>query len=242
MSKRVAQKQTQRMVREQLAAERRRKRAIWITVSAVLVLLIAGIVGWGMYRSQQPETFASPAGTTDDGGNKSGLTVSGTGPVPVEVYLDFLCPHCRDFEASTSDTLNQLAAQGKINVVWHPLGFLDSASSPSGYSTRAANAAACASDGGKLAQYGEALFANQPQEGGPGLTDDQLVDLGGPVGLNAPSFAQCVRNGNYKPWVANVNAEAAQRGVNSTPTVYVDGKQLTSTTPDSIRAAVSAAS
>ena len=242
MSKRVAQKQANRVVREQLAAERRRTRTLWITIGAALVLLVAGIVGWGVYKSQQPETFAAPAGVTDVGGDKAGLTVAGGGSVPVEVYLDFLCPHCRDFEASTSDTLNQLAAQNKIHLVWHTLGFLDSASAPPGYSTRAANAAACASDGGKLAQYGAALFANQPAEGGPGLTDDQLVDLGGPVGLNAPSFAQCVRNGTYEPWVANVNAEAAQRNVNSTPTVYVDGKLLDNPTADNIRAAVSAAS
>jgi protein-disulfide isomerase len=241
VSKRVAQKQANRVVREQLAAERRRTRTLWITIGAVLVLLIAGIVGWGMYKSQQPDDFASPAGVTDVGGDKGGLTVAGSGSVPVEVYLDFLCPACRNFEASTSDTLDQLVAQGKIHLVWHTLGFLDSASAPPGYSTRAANAAGCASDGGKLAEYGAALFASQPAEGGPGLTDDQLVDLGGPVGLNAPSFAQCVRNGTYTSWVENVNAEAAQRNVNSTPTVYVDGKLLENPTPDSIRAAVTAA-
>jgi protein-disulfide isomerase len=155
--------------------------------------------------------------------------------------LDFLCANCHDFEASTSDTLNQLATHGKIHLVWHTLGLLDSASAPPGYSTRAANAAGCASDGGKLAAYGAALFASQPAEGGPGLTDDQLVDLGGPVGLNAPSFAQCVRNRTYASWVANVNAKAAQRNVNSTPTVYVDGQLLENPTPDSIRAAVTAA-
>ena len=241
MSKRVAQKQANRVVREQFAAERRRTRTLWITIGAALVLLIAGIIGWGVYKSQQPETFATPAGVTDVGGGQGGLTVAGGGSVPVEVYLDFLCPHCRDFEASTSDTLNQLAAQNKIHLVWHTLGFLDSSSAPPGYSTRAANAAACASDGGKLAPYGEALFASQPAQGSPGLTDDQLVDLGGPVGLNAPSFAQCVRNGTYEPWVANVNAKAAERNVNSTPTVYVDGKLVSEATPAKIRAAVSAA-
>jgi protein-disulfide isomerase len=131
-----------------------------------------------------------------------------------------------------------MIAENKIRLVWHPLGFLNSQTSPAGYSTRAANAAACAADAGKLKEYGEALFANQPAEGGPGLTDDQLVDLGGPVGLNAPSFAQCVRDMKYRDWVSNVNDQAARRGVFQTPTVYVNGRVLEQPTAQNLSAAV----
>jgi protein-disulfide isomerase len=237
-----AKRQANRIIQEQLAAERRRRRRIWITVIAVLVLVVAGAVGWSVFRSQTPETFASPAGVTDDGGTKAGITVAGDGPVTVEIYLDFLCPHCRDFEAATANTLDQLAAQNKIRLVWHPLGFLDSATSPAGYSTRAANAAGCAADAGKLEAYGSTLFANQPAEGSAGLTDDQLIELGGPVGLNAPSFAQCVRGGNYGDWVSNVDAMAARRGVNSTPAVFVDGTLLEQPTVQALIAAIDAAS
>ena len=238
MSKCMAQKQANRVVRERLATERRRRRTLWISVTGILVLIVAGIVGWGLLRSQTPEAFASPAGTTDDGGNKAGISVAGNGPAKVEVYLDFLCPACRNFETTGTPTINQLLANNKIRLVWHPLGFLDNNSSPSGYSTRAANAAACAADAGKLKEYGEALFANQPPEGGPGLSDDQLIDLGGPVRLNAPSFAQCVRGMTYKDWVSNVNNKAAERGVFQTPTVYVNGKELQQPTADSLKAAV----
>jgi protein-disulfide isomerase len=211
-------------------------------VIAVLVLVVAGAVGWSIYRPQTPETFATPAGVTDDGGTKAGIMVAGDGPVTVEVYLDFLCPHCRDFEAATANTLDQLAGQNKIRLVWHPLGFLDNATSPPGYSTRAANATGCSADGGKLEAYGAALFANQPAEGSTGLTDDQLIELGGPVGLNAPSFAQCVRGGKYRDWVSNVNAMAARRGVNSTPSVFVNGAPLEQLTAQALIDAINAAS
>jgi protein-disulfide isomerase len=238
VSTRKGQKQANRLVREQLAAERRRTRTIWISVIAALVLVVAGIIGWGILRSQSPDEFVAPPGVTDDGGNQAGIVAAGNGPDTVEVYLDFLCPACRQFETVATPTLNQLAADGKIRLVWHTLGFLDSRSSPAGYSTRAANASACAADAGKLKAYGEALFANQPAEGGPGLSDDQLIDLGGPVGLNAPSFAQCVRDMKYRDWVSNVNDKAAQRGVFQTPTVYVNGQVLPQPTPENITAAV----
>ena len=89
---------------------------------------------------------------------------------------------------------------------------------------------------------GAALFANQPAEGSAGLSDDQLIDLGGPVGLNAPSFAQCVRSQRYADWVANVDDQAARRGVTATPTVYVNGAPLGSPTPETLTAAINAAS
>jgi len=238
VSKRKGQKQVNRLVQEQLAAERRRTRTIWVGVAGALVLILAGVVGWGMLRSQSPDSFVSPPGVTNDGGDKAGIVAAGDGPDTVEVYLDFLCPACRQFETVATPTLNQLVAQNKIRLVWHPLGFLDAQTSPAGYSTRAANADACAADAGKLKEYGEALFANQPAEGGPGLSDDQLIDVGGPVGLNAPSFARCVRDMKYRDWVSNVNDEAAQRGLFQTPTVFVNGQVLQDPTPANITAAV----
>ena len=241
MSKRGAQKQSNRVVRDQLAAERRRTRTRWISVIAALVLVVAAVAGWGIYRSQRPQTYAVPAGVTNVGGQDAGVVVAGTGPVTVEVYLDFLCPACKQFETATFTATNQLITDGKVRVIWHPLGFLDRATNPPGYSTRAAAASACAADANKIGLYGMTLFANQPAEGSAGLTDDQLIDLGGAAGLNAPSFAQCVRQGKYVGWVGNVNQQAAKRGVNATPTVFVNGKELPAPTAEALTAAVAAA-
>jgi protein-disulfide isomerase len=233
----VAQQQASRVVRDQLAKERRR-RTIWISAAAVLVLVVAGLIGWRVMRTQRPVEFATPAGVNNDGGDRAGISVIGGGPVLVEVYLDFLCPACKQFETAAQPTIDQLVSAGKISLVWHPLGFLDANSVPAGYSTRAANAAACAANEGKIGDYGINLFAVQPPEGSAGLTDDQLIEIGGPLGLNAPSFAQCVRGGTYKPWVSNVNDKAAQRGVIATPTIYVNGTQLTQNTSQALLAAV----
>lgn len=236
MSTRKGQKAANRVVREQLARERRRRRAIWISAATVAVLVIAGLVGWGVWRSQQStsSTYRTPAHATADG---SGLISSdSSGPATVEVYLDYLCPHCKTFENTAATTLNQLVTDKKITLVDHPLGFLDSYSTNQ-YSTRAAAAAGCASDGGKLAEFTAALYANQPAEGGAGHTDDQLVSIGTSVGLDSTTFGQCVRDGTYLNWVKHVNDVASARGVTGTPTVFVNGTQVDATA-DAIKAAV----
>src|SRR5437870_5409227 len=50
-------------------------------------------------------------------------------PVKVVAYIDFICPVCKNFEATYGDTLNKLRNDGKITVEYRPLGFLDSRSS-----------------------------------------------------------------------------------------------------------------
>jgi protein-disulfide isomerase len=248
VSKRVAGKNSNRVVREQLAAERRRKRTIWISVTAVAVLVIAAIVGLSLYNRDKPTQIALPAGTVDDGGAHSGLVAAGDGPVRVEVYFDFLCPFCKQFEATVTPTLDQLVAAKKITLIWHPLGFLDANSRPAGYSTHAAASAGCAADAstgnsaGKLKSYGQGLFDNQPAEGSAGLTDDRIIEIAGSAGIINPAFATCVRSGKYTAWVNQNNEDAARRGVTATPTVLVNGKVVTPPTADAITAAVTAAS
>jgi protein-disulfide isomerase len=139
----------------------------------------------------------------------------------VDAYIDFLCPFCRQFEERSGPMLDRLVAAGAISLVYHPLAFLDPLSTTR-YSSRASAASGCAADGGHFDEYANALFANQPPEGGPGLSDEELVALGHAVGLDQ-GFDRCVAAGVYLPWTAFVTARAVERGVHGTPTVFVAG-------------------
>jgi protein-disulfide isomerase len=158
-----------------------------------------------------------PAGVSPAG---DGIT-SGTGAVTVEAYIDFLCPFCRRFEQQTGPALDKMIADGLITLVNHPVGFLDRVSTTS-YSSRASSASGCASDGGRFDQYAKALFAHQPPEGGPGLSDAELIALGQTIGLDE-AFGRCVAAHVYLPWTAYVTARAIERGVTGTPSVFVEG-------------------
>jgi protein-disulfide isomerase len=159
-----------------------------------------------------------PRGATPSG---DGIVV-GTGPVDVNAYIDFQCPFCKQFELMAAPTLNKLLEDRVISFVRHPMDFLDAVSTTA-YSTRAAAAAAAASDAGMLHEYTQTLFEYQPPEGGPGLTDGQLVELGQEIGITDPEFAQAIRKGTYLPWPPFVTQRAVDRGVAGTPSVFVHG-------------------
>src|SRR3984957_13982213 len=115
-----------------------------------------------------------PAGATPEGDGIS----TGDGPVQVDAFIDFLCPYCRRFELSAGPALAGLVADRLISLAYHPMNFLDEASTTN-YSTRAAAASGCAADSGRFLDYTHALFVNQPPEGSAGLSDSELAALGG---------------------------------------------------------------
>ena len=134
-----------------------------------------------------------PVGATPEG---DGVVV-GTGPVRIDAFIDFQCPFCKQFELSSGSTLAGLVADRLVSLVYHPMNFLDAASTTH-YSTRAAASSGCAADQGRFVEYAHALFVNQPPEGGAGLTDAELAAIGRSVA-----------------------------GVSGTPTVLVDGDMVT---------------
>jgi protein-disulfide isomerase len=162
-----------------------------------------------------------PAGTTPEGDG----VVIGDGPVRVDAFIDFLCPYCRQFELSSGSQLARLIADRQASLAYHPMNFLDEASTTS-YSTRAAAASGCAADHGRFIDYAHALFVHQPPEGGPGLSDAELAGIGGEVGLGDAAFAACLSDASYLDWPSYVTARATEAGVSATPTVFVAGEAV----------------
>ena len=146
-----------------------------------------------------------PDGTTPEGD----AVLVGDGPVRVDAFIDFLCPFCRRFELSSGPVLAKLAAEGQARLAYHPMNFLDEASTTN-YSTRAAAASGCAADQGRFLDYAHALFEDQPPEGGPGLSDAELAELGQKAGLEGAPFTACMSDGLYLDWPGYVTARAVQ--------------------------------
>jgi protein-disulfide isomerase len=185
-----------------------------IPIPALLLLILARAAPGGT-AAAPPRV---PAHSTPEG---DGVVV-GSGPVVVDAYIDFQCPFCRAFELSSGDALRAMAADGLITLVFHPMDFLDEAST-NHYSSRAASASGCASDAGGFSEYAQVLFVKQPPEGGPGLTDEELVELGVAIGLTDPAFVRRVPEHVYVPWADHVTRVAMARGVSGTPTTLVQG-------------------
>jgi protein-disulfide isomerase len=228
MSSRKHAKKAGQLLRAEQAA-RRRRRTIWACAIVAAVLVLAGgttaAVVVAQQKSQADQRYALPAGATRD---NLGLPVS-QGPVSVDVYLDFMCPNCQEFQQLASTVLTQFTGDGKIRLVYHPVNLDDRYSSGTRYSTRAAAAAGCAADADKLPDFVSALYGKEPAQHTAGLTDKQIVQLGKGAGIVSADFSRCVTAQKYAAWVAHVSNQATQQGVHDVPAVFVNNQRIDAT-------------
>jgi protein-disulfide isomerase len=235
-----SRKSTGRQTRRSAAALRSSRRgSSWgTTIGVAAVVLFAAAVGIGLYFAQQPTQAMVPPNATAQGV----VVGKADAPVTIDLYEDFQCPACRQFEQQISPTLRDLVAAGTVKVIYHPVAYLDRFSSTR-YSSRASAAAGCAAAAGVFPQFHELLFANQSPEGGDGLSTERLIALGRQAGATGGDFATCVQKEQYAGWTANLTHAASRDGINATPTVLVNGKPLPGpTTPQALQQAVQQAS
>jgi len=219
---------------EQAARLARRWRgSTWLVVA---VLVVAGIAGFAARSSIQARKGPLVQPKHALGPNQGELLGKPSAPVLVEEYGDFQCPACGDFQARVGPTVRQLVDQGRIRFVFHEHPILGRES------VLAANAATCAGDQRKFWPYHDLLYADQAPENSGAITADRLVQLGTRVGISGTAFASCVRDGTYEPWLRQVTNHGSVRGVNGTPTFYVNGEQAGNiATPQALLEAVAGA-
>jgi protein-disulfide isomerase len=230
----------ERLRQEQAAQRVSDRRLLAIAAVVVVVLLVGGGIGFQWWRTARSPSV--PAASSTGAGFAPVTLVDGKplvlgkagAPVVVQLYADFHCPHCADFEERMGPAIAEQQDAGRVSVELYPMSFIDAGS------TSAANAMACAAENGFGQPYYSGLFANPTLR----WNDQQLVDLATKVGVSAPEgFASCVTSDAHQDWVTSINATAKANGVTSTPTVFVDGKLVgeATLTPAGLAAMISTA-
>lgn len=248
--------------------QRRRERRTQATIigSAVAGLLVVILAVFFIVRSSEspveagitkfpadvvvPSVSDAKGGISFGEGGGAGST-SGADAIPVDVYLDFMCPGCGGFERQNGAELKALSEDGTITLTLHTLSFLDSQSAGTAYSTRAASAFAYVAENAPNAAYDfqAGLFAQQPEEGNAGLTDEQIETIAIDAGVPAEVAAK-LKDNFYQDFVAALTQIAFSTpslqnadGKFSTPTVLIDGKIFAGNwaQPGTVSAAIKAA-
>jgi protein-disulfide isomerase len=213
---------------EQAKAKRRKQLVVIGTVAGIVVVILAILVPVLLTGGEKKGPV--PAGVS----GASGPIVVSKGPVTLDLYEDFQCPGCGELQKNSGSTIDELEKTGKVTANYYMLSFLGDESK------RAANAAGCAQDQGKFKPFYDYLYAHQPPEKTGGYTTQELIAAGQAVGITTPVFDQCVTSMKYQGWVNNVDA-AGREKITSTPTLFVNGKQVENPTPENLKNAVNAA-
>ncbi|MGD9960843.1 DsbA family protein [Nocardioides sp.] len=213
------------LMREKKIRARRRTIVLQALVGLVAVIAVVATTVVVLNNRGPGSSATPPPGLTADGAVRFGADDA---PVVLQAVEDFQCPVCRQFESDAGDLLRGYREGTDVAVEYRPIAFLDRMSSTE-YSSRALNASMCVLEAsGKDAwlRYHQALFDNQPEEGGEGLPDSELVSMASTVGATSDDVRSCIEDRRYDDWAQETTDAAFDNGVSGTPTIFVNGSKL----------------
>jgi len=165
----------------------------------------------------EPTAPASPGTGLPSEGNRLG---SADAKVVVEYWADFQCPFCAKFAKGTIPELAPLIADGTIALVHRDYTFIGPES------IDAAVAVRCAGRQGRYWPMHDAVYAAQAGENQGAFARPKLVAIGTAVGLDATTLEACMDDRGALVDVLADTGEAVRIGIQSTPTVIVNGTRF----------------
>jgi protein-disulfide isomerase/uncharacterized membrane protein len=176
--------------------------------------------------------FAEKAQREYDAATPVKITLSGTpdmgpakAPVVVVEYSDFMCPFCRNLGLALSQFIPQAGGRVAVYFKNFPLDKACNDKLPGSThpgSCVLALGGICARYQGKFEAYQNRVFQTEFRNPTPA----DVVRVAGEAGLNAAAIEGCLEDPKAKTDLAADIAEGNRLGVNSTPTVYINGKKL----------------
>ena len=216
------------MQRAQAAAERRRRTLVVSAVAVAVIVIVVGV--FVLIQTTGDDSKDVAAGGVGGSSADFGFVVGqSSAPASMVVYEDFQCPVCKSFEDLDASTVEKYVKDGSLKVEYRPIAFLDRMSEGTNYSTRSLNAAACVSNATDVEtwkKFHDLLYANQPEENTPGLTDEQLIGYAKQAGADTPAVETCIKSQSFKDWTASATEAASKAGVSGTPTVKLNGEDI----------------
>lgn len=179
--------------------------AISVTLVPTPTRIPAVVADSGFYKG-------IPQGFTNDG---AALFGSPDAPVHVIEFLDYSCPHCREYESTMHSFLDTSVRSGKASLELRYLTFVGKQ-----YSVTAATAALCAGEQGKQGELHDRLFDMQYTQGITNFTTETLTKEAVALGVDQAKFTACMSSGKDNI-LAIADSLSHTYGVEGTPTILV---------------------
>ena len=220
-----------RAAQQAAAARAQRRRTITQVaviggVAVVVIAIVATAVVLGN-RGRTPSATPSGSATVTVAGQQVPLAITDTGvrlgpagaKTTIDLWVDYSCPHCKEFEAENDQVLGDAVAGGKVAVTYHNIQV------HADYGTVAGDAAICVAqhDPAAWPAFNAALYANAT-DATTGWEPRDFASFAAAHGAGDAS-QRCITDGTYSGWVTANTAAGAKQGIDGTPTMLIDGQQ-----------------
>ena len=234
------------MDEEQITSKKQGDRFLAISIVTAAVVIAGSLVyatvgrGTGSAPTTGTETqsaaTSTPGGTPPPLGSRDVILGDANASVTLIEYGDYQCPFCGRFFSQVEPQLRtDYINTGKVKMVYRNFQFLGPESIAAG------EAAECAKDQNQFWKYRDALYAGKVQDdmNGGGENDGffsraLFLNLAAQLNLDIPVFTTCIDSNKYENQIQQDKADAAAIGVNSTPTIFINGQEIQGAQPYSV--------
>jgi protein-disulfide isomerase len=185
----------------------------------IAVVLVAAVsAGYLMLRSPQSQTLTLPPPPGSPGASP-GAQLS-KGAVVIDEFGDYQCPPCGALHPVLRTLKSEYGDRIQFNFHQFPLTQLHN------HALEAAYAASAAGLQGKFWQMHDLLYDNQSTWSQVGDFRPLLINYAHQVGLDVPRFTRDMDGLQVVTLVSEDERRAITAGVNSTPTVFINGLMI----------------
>jgi protein-disulfide isomerase len=143
-------------------------------------------------------------------------------PVVIYEFADFQCPGCATFATFVAPLIKEhYVEQGTVRYVYYDFPLPNHQ-----HSFLASRAARCAEEQDRFWEYHDLLYARQQRWSSVGDASRLFIDYANELGLDRSAFSDCLRSDRYALEVTQNLRLGESLGVNSTPTLFINGKRM----------------
>lgn len=150
-------------------------------------------------------------------------------PVTIVEFTDFECPSCANAQPVLENLVKEFGEKVKLVAHSFPL-------EQHKHAFKAAEAAEAAREQGKYWEYTLILFKNQKE-----LDVDKLKAYAALLGLDQKRFDDALDSGKFTDAVKQELSIGDRTGVDSTPSIFINGKRIREKTREALKSAIEAA-
>lgn len=159
--------------------------------------------------------------TESNGQSSSSQSNQEAATVTLTEYSDFQCPSCAYFFPIVEKLKETYGDKLEFNYRYFPLNSHQ-------YAMLAARAAEAARNQGKFDAMHDLLFQNQQQWANSSNPQPQFVNYARQLSLDITQFEEDLNAADTQQAVMEQKQEGIDRGVDSTPTFYINGEEVVS--------------
>lgn len=206
-----------------------------VVALVAIIAVVAGVIIADQSNRSSDSASTSTAVPAAAGGMGEGFVANQDvtlveGAPTLDIYEDFRCPACHQAYAVFNDTVNQMAADGKVQLVYHFKTVIDS-NSGGDASLKAAASSMCAAETGRFTEYHDAVLGGIVNAGGqqPNWGSDLFTakaEEAGITGTDLEAFNQCVADGTFDEYVRSTEQQSVRDGITGTPVYMLNGERL----------------